>query len=142
MEKRTMFSFLIGAAILAVAGMAATQQQMAVGQAGGGVVSPNATETGNQSSTTRAGNFTVTEKGLGNGTLPSSTSTPVDTTQLKMHIEEARKALDGNNTQAAMTHIVMALEQIKMILGGNTTSTTSANSTSAIGSTTTSMIGK
>lgn len=125
--ERAKYGFLLIGAILAVGAFVAVQMNSAVGQAGGGVVPPNATDT--QSNTTAAGNYTITGQGLGNGTLPASIPTPVDTAQLKMHINAARSAAQANDTQSAMNHIVLALEEIDTILGGNRTST--ANATDA-----------
>ncbi len=99
----------------------------AMAQAGGGVLPRNATDTGENPAA--AGNYTITERGLGNGTQPASISAPVDTTQRKMHIDEAKTAMQSNDTQEAMQHILLALEQVKMILGGNTTSTANATNT-------------
>jgi hypothetical protein len=118
---------LIAGAILAAGALGAVQLNAAVGQAGGGVLPRNATDGGGDPSA--AGNFTITEKGLGNGTEPASIPTPVDTAQLKMHIDAADAAMQSNDTQAAMQHIILALEEVEMILGGNTTSTANATDT-------------
>lgn len=122
------YGLLLVGAILAIGAFAAIQMNnTAVGQAGGGVVPPNVTEPGGNASA--AGNFTITDEGLGNGTLPASISTPVDTTELRMHIDEARSAMEANDTQTAMMHIVIALEEIESVLGGNATSTANATNT-------------
>jgi hypothetical protein len=121
--KHARYSLVIGA-ILAAGAFGAIQMNAAVGQAGEGVVPRNATDTGGDPAA--AGNFTVTEEGLGNGTEPASIPTPVDTTQLKMHIDAANTAMQSNDTQAATHHIILALEEVEMILGGNATSTANA----------------
>lgn len=125
--ERAKYSFLLLGAVLATGAFVAVQMNAAAGQAGGGVVPPNATDT--QGDPSAAGNFTITEEGLGNGTLPASIPVAVDTAQLKMHIEAAKSAAQANDTQGAMNHIVLALEEIEMILGGNTTSTANATDT-------------
>ncbi|AFU59923.1 hypothetical protein Ngar_c30050 [Candidatus Nitrososphaera gargensis Ga9.2] len=50
-------------------------------------------------------------------------------TQLRTHIDNANSALEEDDTQAAMGHIVLALEEIEMILGGNVTWTANATDT-------------
>jgi len=125
--KGKTYSFLIGAALLARSLAAAFHLNAAVGQAGGGVVYLNVTDKcGDPRS---GGNFTVTEQGLGNGTMTANIPTPVDTTQQGLHVDEANKAMQANNTQGAMTHVILALEEIETILGGNATSTANATDT-------------
>ncbi len=124
--ERTRYAFLIGAALAASAFVGIiTQLNAAVGQTQGGVVPPNATGT-------TGGNLT----GLGNETMLSSIPTPVNTTQLRMHIDEANSAVQANDTQGALTHIVLALEEIESILGGNVTTTANVTGTT-MGNTTT-----
>jgi hypothetical protein len=126
MERKT-YSFLIGAALLAGSLAAAFHLNAAVGQTGGGVIPLNSTDKGGDPRA--ACNFTVTEQRLGNGTVPASIPTPIDTTQLRMHVDEANRALQASNTQGAMTHVILALEEIETILGGNATSTANATDT-------------
>jgi hypothetical protein len=130
--ERTIYGLVVGA-IVAAGALGAIQLNAAVGQAGGGVLPQNATDTGGDPSA--AGNFTITEKGLGNGTAPASIPVPVDTAQLKMHVDAANAAVQANDTQAAMQHIVLALEEVETILGGDVTST--ANATDTMGNMTT-----
>ena len=127
--ERVKYSFLIGAALVAGAFLA-IQMNAVVGQTGEGVVPLNATET---QSDANAGNFTITEEGLGNGTMPASIPVPVDTAQLKLHINEAKIAMQTNDTQSAMDHMVLALEEIEMILGGNATTTANSTDTATAG---------
>lgn len=124
--KHARYSLLIGA-ILAAGAFAAIQINAAVAQAGEGVVPLNATDTSGDPAA--AGNATITEEGLGNGTAPAGVPVPVDTTALKMHIDEANTAMQSNDTQAAMQHIILALEEVQMILGGDATRTANATDT-------------
>jgi hypothetical protein len=58
----------------------------------------------------------------------------VNTTMLLMHIYEAKSANVMGDTHEAMNHIILALEEIEMILSGNSTTTASAgNATSTHG---------
>ena len=84
---------------------------------------------------TAGGNFTVGNQGFANGTKISGLGLPVDTTALKMHINEAKSAMQSNNTSQAMTHVILALQELDNILSGNTTNTANATSTANTNST-------
>jgi len=116
----TKFLFLaIGIAVTAAA-IASIQLNLATGQTNEGVVSVE-----NKTGTLEGSE--AKESLLGNGTMTSSIPTPVNTTQLQMHIDEAKTRMQSNDTQGALNHVILALEEIETILGGNVTS--AANST-------------
>jgi hypothetical protein len=51
-----------------------------------------------------------------------------------MHIDEAKNALNKNDTNGSLTHLIAALDVINNILNGNATTMTTPNATSAQGS--------
>jgi len=52
---------------------------------------------------------------------------------IKFHVEEAKKALDSNNTALALMHTKGALEAIQAAMGGNATGAMGGNATGAMG---------
>lgn len=72
---------------------------------------------------TAGGNYTIGKEGFGNGTTTAGFGMAVDTTLLQMHIDAAKAANETGDTQTAIGHVILALEEIEMILSGNSTST-------------------
>jgi hypothetical protein len=149
--KHAKYAFIVGAILLAGAISMAAQTQLTTAQTGSGNPSwtTNSEEngTGKQFSEslanktggttgnyTAGGNFTIGNQGFANGTTISDIgSSPVDTTKLKMHISEAKNAMQSNNTQGVMTNVIAALDEIEMILGGNATTTANATGITSMG---------
>jgi hypothetical protein len=76
----------------------AQQQDMTTG--GGGATTDSGTEGGTTGGATpQGGNATTTAGGAGGGGENDSLS------QIRMHVEEARKALQNNDTQGVMMHL-------------------------------------
>jgi hypothetical protein len=76
----------------------AQQQDMTTG--GGGATTDSGTEDGTTGGATpQGGNATTTAGGAGGGGENDSLS------QIRMHVEEARKALQNNDTQGVMMHL-------------------------------------
>ncbi len=88
---------------------------------------------------TAGGNFTLGQEGFGNETALAKLGLPhpIDTSMLRMHIINAMNAHQNNDAQGAVEHIVLALEEIEVILAGNatTTTTTAGNNNNATAST-------
>jgi hypothetical protein len=145
------YAFLVGAILLAGAISVVAQTQLVIAQtsSGGSTVATTGGQngTGKQFSESLAnktapngnysagGNFTVGKQGFANGTKISGMGWPVDTSALKMHISEAKKAMGSNNTSAAMMHVVAALQELDKILSGNSTNTANATSTASTNTT-------
>lgn len=154
--RKYMYALAIGAVLAASAILAAAQNGALAQQVNGTgkkfseSVLPDGSS--GKANYTAGGNYTIGKGGFGGNetTLASSgLPYPVDTTTLRMHIDEAKTAMQSNDTQGAMNHMILALEEIESILGGNatmmsnTTSTasnmtstgnmTSSNSTSTLG---------
>ena len=124
-------------AILAAAALLAAVQSGAFAQQNNGTgkeFSKSLLPDGNtQTNSSAGGNFTIGQEGFGgNETRLAGSPYPVDTTALKMHIDEAKSAMQSNDTQGAMNHMILALEEIESIFSGNSTMTSSANTTSAM----------
>jgi len=79
-----------------------------------------------QNMTSGGGNATGTAGG--NAT---STAGGVNLSEVRMHLQEVRNALENNNVQGAMMHLDLALNLIDSGTQGNMTSTTT-NSTNSI----------
>jgi len=159
--KQHKYVFIVGAILLAGAISVVAQTQLSIAASSGTSTSmatnsgENGTgkkfseslvnQTGSAGNYTAGGNFTIGNQGFANGTTISGIGMPVDTTKLKMHIDEAKSAMQGNDTQGAMTHVILALDEIEMILSGNATTTANATNTASnmtsMGSNTTSMMG-
>ena len=139
--KQITYAFIIGA-ILAAGALVGTHTQ-ALAQTTNNTnttsteqeVTGELIEEGTQgtSNFTEGGNFTIGQEGFGNETTISGLSQPLDTAQLKMHIEEAKTSMQGNDTQAALNHVILALEEIEMLLGGNATSTAMEGNATSMG---------
>jgi hypothetical protein len=89
--------------------LAIAQQDMTTGGGGGGATTGGGTEGGTttgggnattDSATPQGGNATTTAGGAGGGNDSMS--------QIRMHLEEARTALQNNDTQGAMMHLDLA----------------------------------
>jgi hypothetical protein len=78
----------------------AQQQDMTTGGGGGGATTDSGTEGGTTGGATpQGGNATTTAGGAGGGGENDSLS------QIRMHVEEARTALQNNDTQGVMMHL-------------------------------------
>jgi hypothetical protein len=78
----------------------AQQQDMTTGGDGGGATTDSGTEGGTTGGATpQGGNATTTAGGAGGGGENDSLS------QIRMHVEEARTALQNNDTQGVMMHL-------------------------------------
>jgi hypothetical protein len=137
--KHIMYAFIMGA-ILAAGALVAAQPQVLAQTTNNNTsteqeVTGELIEEGAQgtSNFTEGGNFTIGQEGFGNETTISGLSQPLDTTQLKMHIEEAKTSMQGNDTQAAFNHVILALEEVEMLLGGNATSTAMEGNATSMG---------
>lgn len=89
--------------------------------------------TGGSSNFTAGGNYTIGDDGFGNGTTVSGLGMAVDTTILRMHIDDAKAANQTGDTQAALSHVILALEELETILSGNSTSTASMGNMTSVG---------
>lgn len=81
---------------------------------------------------TAAGNYTLGALGFGNkskAVQPQPLMVPVNTTSLKLHIDEAKSSLNNNDTKGALTHVIAALEEVNKVLSGNATTMTPTNTT-------------
>src|SRR5215216_3510834 len=77
----------------------AQQQDMTTGGGGGGATTDSGTEGGTTGGATpQGGNATTTAGGAGGGENDSLS-------QIRMHVEEARTALQNNDTQGVMMHL-------------------------------------
>lgn len=126
--ERTKYMFLIGGVL--VAGAFGLLHLNGAGAQTTGVIPFNVTEA--ERNETATGNFSLAEEGFANATEPAGLPLPVNTDKLQMQIEEARSAMNANDTHGALTHTIEALDEIERILAGNGTSTASANATSTM----------
>ena len=90
-------------------------QEELTGGAGG------TTAGGTEGATAGGGNATTTAAGGGNQT----------TSEVRLHLEEARTALQNGDTEAALMHLDLALNQLGGGTEGNMTSTTGATNSTA-----------
>ena len=141
--KQITYAFIMGA-ILAAGALVAAQPQVLAQTTNNTNTNTTSTEqevtgelieegTQGTSNFTEGGNFTIGPEGFGNETTISGLSQPLDTAQLNMHIEEAKTSMQGNDTQAALNHVILALEEVEMLLGGNATSTAMEGNATAMG---------
>jgi hypothetical protein len=147
--KKTKFAVMIGAVLFVGAILAITQTaQFSAGQMMNQSNNTNANNTGTKftrslttppsqpANVTKGGisAFEIGPQGFARARNITGIGVPIDTSKLKMHIDEAKNALNKNDTNGSLTHLIAALDVINNILNGNATTMTTQNATSAQGS--------
>jgi hypothetical protein len=114
-------AIVTAAILLSGLSLIGTVQQPAIAQQENLTGTSGATTTGTNATTTNAGNATTAGGAEGNDSM----------SQVRLHLEEARTALQNNDTQGALMHLDLALNALGGASGAemNITSTTGAATT-------------